>query len=87
MKSITIALVAGERSDGTLHITSEDLPGFHFILGPGEDPQEALLPALKEFVPLHFAYCAEKIRKAKPILKKPSSWNRSSAFGELSFAV
>jgi hypothetical protein len=48
--SITIAM--SEREDGSIYASSEALPGFHFILAPGEDYEKTLKLALSEFLSL-----------------------------------
>ena len=47
--SLEITLTGNERPDGSIYLFSEGLPGFHFILAAGEDPQEVVKPALMKF--------------------------------------
>lgn len=46
------------RDDGSLHVHLPNLPGFHFILQPGEVVETALLPTLNEFLPLYLKHAA-----------------------------
>jgi hypothetical protein len=66
---MSITLTGTERSDGSYHITSEQLPGFHFILGPDEKPEDALVKAATDFL---LMYYSAKLRQAKPVLKQRS---------------
>lgn|ERR1700722_329245 len=43
------------RADGNAHVSFENLPGFHFLLIPGEDASRALLFAINEFSGLYIA--------------------------------
>jgi hypothetical protein len=65
------------REDGTLYLTCSALPGFHFILAPGE-PANNVLPALREFDRLYQEAVKEAARRAEagtpmpvPILPDP----------------
>ncbi len=55
-RRMTIELTGEQRSDGSYHLKSSDLPGFHFIVGPDEqlsDFDGPLNAALAAFIP-HF---------------------------------
>jgi hypothetical protein len=67
--NLSITLTGLARSDGSYHITSEQLPGFHFILGPDEKPEDALVQAATDFL---LMYYSAKLRQAKPVLRQRS---------------
>lgn len=46
----TYELNSSGRADGSIYITCDALPGFHFILWPGDKPETTLEPALTEFI-------------------------------------
>jgi hypothetical protein len=53
--SIKIKLEESNRPGGSTYLYSDYLPGFHFILGPGEDIQNTVGPALQQFLDLYLA--------------------------------
>jgi hypothetical protein len=50
--SYSIAIAMSEREDGSIYASSEALPGFHFILAPGEDHEKTLKSAISGFLSL-----------------------------------
>jgi hypothetical protein len=72
--------------DGRIHVKSDDLPGFHFILEEDEkdNPLEALAPALDEFVPLFLA-ARLKAESEKPVSVRvrKNSWRQAITMHEL----
>ena len=45
---------ARRREDGSIYLTSPDLPGLHVISPKGEDPAVNLGPILAEFLPRYY---------------------------------
>lgn len=73
-------LSASEREDGSTYYTVPTLPGFHFILAPGEDIQRTLIPAFKQFLGL-------SLRMATPTIRQRERDHRAQRFtAELEFA-
>ena len=58
-------LRASEREDGSIYYTCLALPGFHFILAPGEDIQKVLIPAFKQFLGLSLRMATPTIRQSR----------------------
>ena len=50
-RNISIRLERRETTDGRFFVTSPDLRGFCFILEADDDPMEAMMPTLREFIP------------------------------------
>jgi hypothetical protein len=65
MKDIRIN--ARQREDGSVYMTSPDLPGLHYICPEGKDPIEALAPILGEFLPRFFE---AKLRNEKLTIRR-----------------
>ena len=76
MEDLRITLTGAERSDGTIHFTSAELPGFHFILGPDERPHDVLLPTVMQFAQKYYAAKLRRLQEAKPILREPAAPSR-----------
>lgn len=68
MPDMTLTLSGNERADGTHHMTCADLPGFHFILAPGEAP-ESMLPSLMLFMKHYYLARTQQLINAKPVLR------------------
>ena len=43
------------RPDGSIYITSPDLPGLHVVVEKGDDPLAVMEAVLKDFLPLYEA--------------------------------
>jgi hypothetical protein len=62
----TYELKGSEREDGSIYLTCEALPGFHYILAKGDDIETTLLPAFREFLAL---YLSARIKKTMPTFR------------------
>jgi len=58
---------ARRRADGSVYLTSPDLPGLHVVCEEGEDPIEALSTILPEFLSLYYA---AKLRREKTTIRR-----------------
>jgi hypothetical protein len=65
MKSFRIN--ARRREDGSVYLTSPDLPGLHVICPKDQDPAEALAPVLAEFLP---RYYEAKLRNERATIRR-----------------
>jgi hypothetical protein len=65
MKNFRIS--ARRRSDGSVYLTSPDLPGLHAICPEEQDPAEFLAPILAEFLP---RYYEAKLRKERATIRR-----------------
>jgi len=80
-----IELIGEERDDGTLYFSSPGLPGFHFIMAKDENPMDAMIPALMEFLPL---YLSAKLRDMPPVIRPArGGWFRNTKMMRLSLTV
>jgi len=81
MKDIRIN--ARQREDGSVYMTSPDLPGLHYICPEGKDPIEALAPILAEFLPRYFE---AKLRNDRPMIRREER-NPSAHSGDFSLVA
>lgn len=51
--SLGYQLTGRTRADDSTYFTCASLPGFHFIVAPGEHPEETMRPALSQFIGLY----------------------------------
>lgn len=58
-------LIAETRGNGSIYITGETLPGFHYILWPGDDIEATLLPAFAEFLAMYEAARIRDVRQRR----------------------
>jgi hypothetical protein len=58
---------ARRREDGSVYLTSHDLPGLHVICPNGEDPAKMLAAILGEFLP---RYYMAKLRQEKATIRQ-----------------
>jgi hypothetical protein len=58
---------ARRRDDGSVYLSSPDLPGLHYICPEGEDPAAALAPILAEFLP---RYYEAKLRHERATIRR-----------------
>ena len=58
---------ARRREDGSVYLTSPDLPGLHVICPEGQDPADALPPILGEFLP---RYYEAKLRNERATIRR-----------------
>ena len=83
-----VELSGEQRADGSYHLKSDDLPGFHFIVGPDEkqaDFEAALSDALLAFIP-RYADAKARQRYAASDLKITRSRPRMNFTAELQLA-
>ena len=58
---------ARRREDGSVYLTSPDLPGLHYVCPPGKDPIAELAPILGEFLPRFYE---AKLRHEKATIRR-----------------
>ena len=62
----TYRLSPKERDDGSLYYTCPELPGFHYIVAPGEELAATLVPAFKEYLALAVSTAKLTLHPAQP---------------------
>ena len=70
---LSFKLESAETDDGRILLSSPDLEGFHFLMSTDEDPKEALIPTIIEFMSL---YLKAKVKNLTPA-QSPRQYKKS----------
>ena len=76
-------ITARRREDGSVYLSSPDLPGLHFICPPNKDPVAELSPILAEFLPRYFE---AKLRHEKATIRREGI-SASATMGDFSLVA
>ena len=74
---------ARRREDGSIYLSSPDLPGLHVICPPDKDPAAELAPILAEFLPRYFE---AKLRHEKTTIRREAV-GASTSSGDFSLVA
>ena len=75
---------ARQREDGTIYLSSPDLPGLHYICPVGKDPAQELAPILAEFLPRYFE---AKLRHETASIRREGRGGASTSNGDFSLVA